>query len=78
VTVGRELLLLSGVFESKGVAAWLAAAQQSGDQSRVTLECHSAILGTAPQVLVRWAPDGEFSPEHGVMVANVEDCVVKR
>src|SRR5512145_1685851 len=78
VTVGRELLLLSGVFESNSVAVWLSAAQQSGDSSRVTLECRATILGSAPQVFVRWAPNGEFSPEHGVTAANVEDCVVKR
>jgi hypothetical protein len=77
VTTGRELLLLSGVFESSSVAAWLAAASKGGDESRVTLLCYARILGTLPVVGVRWAPDGSFQPELGVMSADIEDCVVQ-
>lgn len=78
VTTGRELLLLSGVFESGSVAAWLDGAHKSGDDARVTLDCYARILGTLPEVLVRWAPDGPFLPEQNVMAADVDDCVVKR
>jgi hypothetical protein len=77
VTTGRELLLLSGVFESGSVAAWLDAAQKSGDEARVSLDCYAKILGTLPEVLVRWAPNGPFLPEQNVMVADVDDCIVK-
>lgn len=78
VTLGRELILLSGVFESSSVAAWLDAARKSGDDTRVTLDCYAKILGTMPEVLVRWASDGPFQPEQSVVVADIEDCVVKR
>lgn len=77
VTTGRELLLLSGVFESSSVADWLAAAKRSGSDARVTLNCYARILGTMKKVSVRWAPDGPFQPEHNVMSADIEDCVVK-
>jgi hypothetical protein len=78
VTTGHELLLLSGVFESSSVAAWLVQAQKSGSDERVVLECYAKILGAAAQVSVRWTPDGPFQTENGVMSAEVEDCVVKR
>lgn len=78
VTTGRELLLLSGVFESKGAAAWLADAHAKGDATRVTLECQAKVLGTAQRVSVRWAQDSAFQPESDVTVAEVGDCVVKR
>jgi hypothetical protein len=77
VTLGRELLLLSGVFESGSVAAWIDAARKSGDETRVTLDCYAKILGTMPEVLVRWAPDGQFQPEQSIVVADIEDCIVK-
>ncbi|HEY5955430.1 MAG TPA: hypothetical protein VIV60_02705 [Polyangiaceae bacterium] len=78
VTVGRELLLLSGVFESKSVSDWLAQARQTGDEARVTLTCRARILGPVATTSVRWAPDGQFQPEHNVMAANVNDCTVQR
>jgi hypothetical protein len=77
VTVGRELVLLAGVFESSSVAAWLAAAQRTGDETRVTLNCYARILGTMTEVSVRWAVDGAFQSEHSVMSADIEDCVVQ-
>jgi hypothetical protein len=77
VTVGREVVLLSGVFESGSVAAWRAAAQRTGDDTRVTLNCYARILGAMPEVSVRWAVDGAFRPEHGLMSADIEDCVVQ-
>lgn len=77
VSIGRELLLLSGVFESSSVAAWLADAQKRGDDARVTLNCYARLTGAMPRVLVRWAPEGEFQPEQNVMSAEIEDCVVQ-
>lgn len=78
VTVGRELLLLSGVFESKDVAVWLSEAMNKHDSARVTLECRVRMLGNVPQVSVRWASDGAFQAEQNVMAADVEDCTVKK
>jgi len=78
VTVGREVVMLAGVFESGSVAAWVEAANKSGDESRVTLDCYARILGTMSEVLVRWAPDGPFQPEQNVMVSDIDDCVVKQ
>lgn len=78
VTTGRELLLLGGVFESKGAAAWLMEANAKGDAARVTLECRAKVFGTAPRVSVRWSQDSAFQPESDVTVADVDDCVVKR
>lgn len=78
VTVGHELLLLSGVFESKEVASWLDEALKNRDESRVTLECRTRPLGIVPRVSVRWASDGAFQAEQNVMAAVVDDCVVKR
>lgn len=78
VTVGRELLLLSGVFESTSVAAWVAESEKNHDDSRVTLECYARTLGVVPRVTVRWATGGQFQPETSVMSADVQDCVVKR
>lgn len=78
VTVGRELLLLSGVFESNSVAAWLEEARKNGDETRVTLQCYARILGIMPRVSVRWVANGDFQPEGSVMSADVEDCVVQR
>lgn len=74
VTTGRELLLLSGVFESTGVASWLAQATAKGDDSRVTLECRAKILSTAARVSVRWSGDAAFQPESNVSVAEVDGC----
>jgi hypothetical protein len=78
VTVGRELVLLSGVFESPQVQEWLTQARRANDDARVTLTCRGKWLGSVATTAVRWAPDGQFQPEHDVMSAEVSDCAVQR
>lgn len=77
VTTARELVLLSGVFESPQVAEWAQRARGSRNQTRVTLRCNTRLLGVMPSVATRWAPDGSFKPERDVLAADVAECVIE-
>lgn len=76
VTVGRELLLLSGVFEDSNVSAWLQHARQTGSDARVTLNCKASLLGKLPKIAVRWQTGAAWGKERDVPVAKIHECQV--
>lgn len=76
VTTGRELLLLSGVFEEPNVGAWLQRARQTGSDARVTLNCDVTMLGRLRSVVVRWQTNAAWGQEKDVPVAKVKKCQV--
>jgi hypothetical protein len=76
VTVNRELLLLSGVFEDPRVASWLQQARRTGSDARVTLKCTGSLLGQFERIPVRWQFGAAFGPEHDVPVAKINACEV--
>jgi hypothetical protein len=78
VTVGRELILLSGVFEEPRVSHWLSQARAAGANERVTLDCKASMLGKLPQVAVRWQIGAAWGKEHEVPVAKIQSCTVGR
>jgi hypothetical protein len=78
VTTGRELWLLSGVFEAPAVRQWLAQAQRIGSSARVTIDCQGTLLGTLSTIAVRWQTGAAFGNEHRVPVARVGSCRVAR
>jgi hypothetical protein len=76
VTVGRELVLLSGVFEEPRVNTWLTRARAVGSNERVTLDCKASLLGKLPQIAVRWQIGAAWGKEHDVPVAKIQSCAV--
>ncbi len=76
VTVNRELLLLSGVFEEPRVGAWLQQARRVGSEARVTLNCRGSLLGKLSTIAVRWQAGAGWGNERDVPVAKVRDCQV--
>jgi len=78
VTTGRELILLSGVFEEPRVNSWLQAARRMGSNERVTLDCKSTVLGKVQSIAVRWQYGAAWGQEHNVPVAKVQGCTVAR
>jgi hypothetical protein len=78
VTTGRELWLLSGVFEQPVVHDWLTQARRAGSNARVTVDCRAQLLGELKTVPVRWQTGAAFASESNVPVARVSDCRVAR
>ncbi|GEM_PF-2276461 len=78
VSTGRELWLLSGVFEQPPVHEWLTRAQRTGSNARVTIDCQATLLGQLEAVAVRWQTGAAFANEKQVPVARVSDCRVVR
>lgn len=78
VTTGRELWLLSGVFEQPAVHDWLTQARRTGSSARVTIDCQATLLGQLRSVPVRWQSGAAFASESDVPVASVSDCRVIR
>jgi hypothetical protein len=76
VSVGRELILLSGVFEDPNVGRWLQQARQTGSQARVTVNCQADVLGKVSTIALRWQAGATWSNEAGVPTAKVRDCKV--
>ncbi len=76
VTTGRELLLLSGVFEAPDVGEWLQKARQTGSEARVTVNCQASVLGKVASIRVRWQTGAGWGTERDVPVARVSDCRV--
>lgn len=78
VTTGRELYLLSGVFEQPEVNQWLQRARATGNSARVTVDCEATMLGQLGSVPVRWQTGAAFAPEQNVPVARVSNCRITR
>lgn len=78
VTTGRELYLLSGVFEQPEVSQWLQRARATGSSARVTIDCDATMLGQLGSVPVRWQTGAAFAPEQNVPVARVSNCRITR
>jgi len=76
VTVGHELILLSGIFEEPRVSEWLHTAQRVGSGERVTLDCKATMLGTVQHIAVRWQNGAAWGQEHNVPVAKIQACTV--
>lgn len=76
VTVNRELLLLSGVFEEPRVNQWLQQARRMGSEVRVTLNCHGSLLGKVSTIALRWQAGAAWGKERDVPVAKVSECQV--
>jgi hypothetical protein len=76
VTIGRELILLSGIFEDPAVNGWLQAARHVGSSERVTLECKATTLGKLQTIAVRWQNGAAWGQEHNVPAAKVQGCTV--
>lgn len=74
VTTGRELVLLSGVFEDPAVGLWLGRARQTGNSARVTVNCQADLLGRVSTIAVRWQAGASWGMERGVPVAKVREC----
>jgi hypothetical protein len=76
VTVGRELVLLSGVFDEPHVASWLQEARRKGDGARAVLKCKGITLGRARSIDVRFQNGAAWQPEQTTPVARVMECQV--
>jgi hypothetical protein len=76
VSTGRELWLLSGVFEQPTVHDWLTQARRTGSNARVTIDCQAHLLGQLRTVPVRWQLGAAFASESNVPAARVSDCRV--
>jgi hypothetical protein len=77
VSVGGELMVLSGVFESPKVAAWLASARGARSQERVTLDCHVRYLATLERVGVHFRNGSPFDVHNEVRGGVAENCSVR-
>ncbi len=75
VTVGRELVLLSGVFEQEAVGAW--ARRHRRGEPRVTLECTGTHLGRVPEARVRFHPTASWDVRREIPAARVESCRIR-
>ncbi|MBC8133277.1 MAG: hypothetical protein H7X95_09885 [Deltaproteobacteria bacterium] len=76
LTVGRQMLLLTGVFEESHVSAWLTQARSSGSGARVTLDCSGTLLGRAANVDVRFQPQSPWGPERDITIGRADHCKV--
>jgi hypothetical protein len=77
VTTGRELVLLSGVFEAPAVSNWVEASQRSGHKDRKTLRCRVIPLTQSASAGVRFKASGAFSLENQLMAGKVITCEVE-
>jgi hypothetical protein len=78
VSLGGELLTLSGVFTSPAVARWLKESLHARSNRRVELSCRVRYLGSFTSVGVRWREDGAFEPQSGIWAGRVEQCKLRR
>jgi hypothetical protein len=76
VTVGSELVLLSGVFEEGHVNAWLREAVTRGSATRVTLSCRGRFLGISGEVSVRFLRTATWRQVRNVSAIQIQDCQV--
>jgi hypothetical protein len=77
VTVRRELVLLSGVFESPNVKDWLGQAVRQHDGGRVTLNCEVELLPSPGKVGVRFGGRGPFAQQQPILAGRIRECRVK-
>ena len=74
VTVNRELLLLSGVFEDPRVSVWLQQSRHTGSDNRITLNCQASLIGKVSTIAVRWQTGANWGHERDVPVAKIREC----
>jgi hypothetical protein len=72
----REVFLLSGVFETPEVAAWLATARAQQSSGRVRVDCEGSALGTTSRVGVRWRQNAPFDQLDNLRVIRVDTCLL--
>jgi hypothetical protein len=78
VTVRRELVLLSGVFESPNVKDWLNQAVRQHNSGRVTVVCKVELLPTPGKVGVRFGGRGPFAQQQQpILAGRIRECRVK-
>ena len=75
VTTGGQLIVMSGLFESPGVAAWLDASRGTG--ARVKVRCPATLLSSSERVGLRFKQNDPFGL-HAVPVLRASDCEVVR
>jgi hypothetical protein len=79
VTVRRELVLLSGLFESPNVDNWLRSAERRHNNARVTVKCKVVLLPPPGKVGVRFGGGGPFAQQQPTLAGRVRECqVVKK
>ncbi len=75
VTTGGLLIVMSGLFESSAVAAWVEGAK--GTQVRVKVRCAATLISPAERVSLRFRAADAFGV-HTVPVLNARNCEVVR
>ena len=77
MTVRRETIILTGVFENPQVDGWLKRALRTRINARVTINCQATLLGILTSVAVRWKKLDLWRIVRDIPVARVHDCQVE-
>lgn len=77
VTLGRELVLLSNVFEQPAVLAWVKQSRRARRNDSTVLRCKGTAHGHLASVEVRFRPEDTFKREAHVPVVRVSHCSVE-
>jgi hypothetical protein len=71
-TIGSELLLGAGLWDSKGLPATLP-------ERRFTVTCNYHVTSVLKSAALRWAVGGKFEPlTQSIPVGTLKDCVIPR
>lgn len=77
VTLGRELVLISGLFELDSVKDFLARSRKKRSNDRVTLRCRAELLGTLRGFGVHWQAGDRFERVETGSVLRAVECRVE-
>ncbi|MDQ2643616.1 MAG: hypothetical protein M3020_07370 [Myxococcota bacterium] len=77
VTLGRELVLISNLFELDSVEEFLTRARKKRSNERVTLRCKAELLGTLRDFGVHWQAGEAFEKTKSASVLRASECRVE-
>ena len=77
VTLGRELVLISNLFELDSVKDYLARARKKRSNDRVTLRCKAQLKGTLRDFGVHWQAEDRFERVQSASVLVASECRVQ-
>jgi len=77
VTLGRELVLISNLFELDSVKGFLARSRKKRSNDRVTLRCKAQLLGTLRGFGVHWQAGDRFERVESASVLRAGECRVE-
>lgn len=76
VTLGRELVLISNLFELDSVKDFLARSRKKRSNDRVTLRCKAELKGTLRDFGVHWQAADPFERTKSASVLLASECRV--